>query len=240
MSDKQQVTLPILGMTCANCVAAVERGLSKVEGVDAAVVNLSSERASVSYDPQKTDISELVAQVRQTGYDVALGEASLGVIGLSDPADAARLEKALNALEGVLFSQANLASERLVVRYVPTILSQTEIRQAVVRAGFKLAEENTRTEDPEAAARQKETAHQKRLLLIALLFTLPLFALSMGRDFGLLPMAIGHAPWMEWLFFGLATPVQFYVDAGYYVNAYKDLRNKSANMDVLVAMGTSA
>lgn len=240
MSDKQQVTLPILGMTCANCVAAVERGLSKVEGVDAAVVNLSSERASVSYDPQKTDISELVAQVRQTGYDVALGEASLGVIGLSDPADAARLEKALNALEGVLFSQPNLASERLVVRYVPTILSQTEIRQAVVRAGFKLAEENTRTEDPEAAARQKETAHQKRLLLIALLFTLPLFALSMGRDFGLLPMAIGHAPWMEWLFFGLATPVQFYVGAGYYVNAYKALRNKSANMDVLVAMGTSA
>ena len=240
MSDKQQVTLPILGMTCANCVAAVERGLSKVDGVDAAVVNLSSERASVSYDPHKTGIPALVEQVRQTGYDVALGEASLGVIGLSDPADGARLEKALNAVEGVLFSQANLASERVVVRYVPTILSQSEIRQAVMRAGFRLAEERTLSEDPEAAARQKEIAHQKRMLSIALIFTVPLFILSMGRDFGLLPMAIAHAPWMDWLFFGLATPVQFYVGASYYVNGYKSLRNKSANMDVLVALGTSA
>ena len=240
MSEKQQVTLPILGMTCANCVASVERGLSKVDGVDAAVVNLSSERASVSYDPQKTDIPALVEQVRQTGYDVALGEASLGIIGLSDPADGARLEKALNSAVGVLFSQANLASERVVVRYVPTVISQSEIRQAVVRAGFRLAEERTQTEDPEAAARQKETAHQKRLLTIALIFTVPLFALSMGRDFGLLPMTLAHAPWMDWLFFGLATPVQFYVGASYYVNAYKALRNKSANMDVLVALGTSA
>jgi len=240
MSDKQQVTLPILGMTCANCVAAVERGLSKVDGVDAAVVNLSSERASVSYDPQKTGVPALVEQVRQTGYEVALGEASLGVIGLSDPADGARLEKALNSVEGVLFSQANLASERVLVRYVPTILSQSEIRQAVARAGFRLAEERTLTEDPEAAARQKETAHQKRMLIIALLFTIPLFALSMGRDFGLLPMALAHAPWMDWLFFALATPVQFYVGASYYANGYKSLRNKSANMDVLVAMGTSA
>jgi len=240
MSEQHQVTLPILGMTCANCVAAVERGLSKVDGVDAAVVNLSSERASVSYDPQKTGVPALVEQVRQTGYEVALGEASLGVIGLSDPADGARLEKALNSVEGVLFSQANLASERVLVRYVPTILSQSEIRQAVARAGFRLAEERTLTEDPEAAARQKETAHQKRMLIIALLFTIPLFALSMGRDFGLLPMALAHAPWMDWLFFALATPVQFYVGASYYANGYKSLRNKSANMDVLVAMGTSA
>ena len=240
MSDKHQVTLPILGMTCANCVASVERGLSKVEGVDAATVNLSSERASVSYDPDKTGIPALVEQVRQTGYEVALGEASLGVIGLSDPADGARLEKALNAVEGVLFSQANLASERVVVRYVPTIISQSEIRQAVARAGFRLAEERTLTDDPEAAARQKETSHQKRMLITALVFAVPLFILSMGRDFGLLPMAWAHAPWMDWLFFGLATPVQFYVGASYYVNGYKSLRNKSANMDVLVALGTSA
>ena len=240
MSDKHQVTLPILGMTCANCVASVERGLSKVEGVDAATVNLSSERASVSYDPDKTGIPALVEQVRQTGYEVALGEASLGVIGLSDPADGARLEKALNAVEGVLFSQTNLASERIVVRYVPTIISQSEIRQAVARAGFRLAEERTLTDDPEAAARQEETSHQKRMLITALVFAVPLFILSMGRDFGLLPMAWAHAPWMDWLFFGLATPVQFYVGASYYVNGYKSLRNKSANMDVLVALGTSA
>lgn len=240
MAEKHQVTLPILGMTCANCVATVERSLSKTEGVEEANVNLSSERAAVRYDPSKTNVQNLVDQVRKVGYDVAVGEAALHIQNLSDQADALRLEKALNSLEGVLFSQANLATERVTVRYVPTIISQSEIRQAIAKAGFQLAEEPTQGEDAEAVARKKEIDHQRRMLVIALIFTVPLFILSMSRDLGLLPMAIAHAPWMDWLFFGLATPVQFYVGASYYVNGFKSLRNKSANMDVLVAMGTSA
>ena len=240
MAEKHQVTLPILGMTCANCVATVERSLSKTEGVEEASVNLSSERAAVRYDPSKTSVQNLVDQVRKVGYDVAIGEAALHIQNLSDQVDALRLEKALNSLDGVLFSQANLATERVTVRYVPTIISQSEIRQAIAEAGFKLAEEPAQGEDAEAVARKKEIEHQRRMLVIALIFTMPLFVLSMSRDLGLLPMAIAHAPWMDWLFFGLATPVQFYVGASYYVNGFKSLRNKSANMDVLVAMGTSA
>ncbi len=240
MAEKHQATLPILGMTCANCVATVERSLSKTEGVEEASVNLSSERAAVRYDPSKTSVQNLVDQVRKVGYDVAVGEAALHIQNLSDQADALRLEKALNSLDGVLFSQANLATERVTVRYVPTIISQSEIRQAIAEAGFKLAEEPAQGEDAEAVARKKEIEHQRHMLVIALIFTVPLFVLSMSRDLGLLPMAIAHAPWMDWLFFGLATPVQFYVGASYYVNGFKSLRNKSANMDVLVAMGTSA
>ena len=240
MAEKHQVTLPILGMTCANCVATVERSLSKTEGVEEASVNLSSERAAVRYDPSKTSVQNLVDQVRKVGYDVAIGEAALHIQNLSDQVDALRLEKALNSLDGVLFSQANLATERVTVRYVPTIISQSEIRQAIAEAGFKLAEEPAQGEDAEAVARKKEIEHQRRMLVIALIFTVPLFVLSMSRDLGLLPMAFAHAPWMDWLFFGLATPVQFYVGASYYVNGFKSLRNKSANMDVLVAMGTSA
>ena len=240
MAERHQVTLPILGMTCANCVATVERSLSKTEGVEEANVNLSSERAAVRYDPSKTSVQNLVDQVRKVGYDVAVGEAALHIQNLSDQADALRLEKALNSLDGVLFSQANLATERVTVRYVPTIISQSEIRQAIAEAGFKLAEEPAQGEDAEAVARKKEIEHQRRMLVIALIFTVPLFVLSMSRDLGLLPMAIAHAPWMDSLFFGLATPVQFYVGASYYVNGFKSLRNKSANMDVLVAMGTSA
>ena len=240
MAEKHQVTLPILGMTCANCVATVERSLSKTDGVEEASVNLSSERAAVRYDPSKTSVQDLVDQVRKVGYDVAIGEAALQVQNLSDQADALRLEKALNSLEGVLYSQANLATERVTVRYVPTIISQSEIRQAIAKAGFKLAEEQTQGEDVEAVARKKEIENQRRMLVVALIFTVPLFILSMSRDLGLLPEAIAHAPWMDWLFFALATPVQFYVGASYYVNGFKSLRNKSANMDVLVAMGTSA
>jgi len=240
MAEKHQVTLPILGMTCANCVATVERSLSKTEGVEEASVNLSSERAAVRYNPDQTSVQDLVKQVRKVGYDVAIGEAALQIQNLSDQADALRLEKALNSLKGVLYSQANIATERVTVRYVPTIISQSEIRRAVAKAGFKLAEEPAQGEDAEAVARKKEIDHQRRMLVIALIFTVPLFILSMGRDLGLLPVAIAHAPWMDWLFFGLATPVQFYVGASYYVNGFKSLRNKSANMDVLVAMGTSA
>ena len=240
MPESRQVNLPILGMTCANCVAAVEHSLSKAEGVEEASVNLSSERASVRFDPAKTDLQMLVDRVRKAGYDVALGEAVIQIQGLSDPADIRNLEKSINSLEGVLFSQANPATERVTVRYVPTVVSQSEIRQVIRKAGFKLAEENQALEDPESLARQKEIAHQRHLLIISLIFTIPLFILSMGRDFNLLPMTVAHADWLEWLFFALATPVQFYVGASYYVNGYKSLRNGSANMDVLVALGTSA
>ncbi|MFZ3069924.1 MAG: heavy metal translocating P-type ATPase [Anaerolineaceae bacterium] len=240
MPESHQVTLPILGMTCANCVAAVERSLSKTEGVEEASVNLSSERASVRFDPSKADLQTLVSQVRKAGYEVALGEAVIQIQGLDDPSDAQRLEKNANALEGVLFSQANIATERLTIRYVPTIISQSEIRQAIHKAGFKLAEENQAVEDPEALARQKEITHQRKMLIISLIFSVPLFVLSMSRDLGLLPMIIAHAGWLDWTFFALATPVQFYVGASYYINGYKSLRNGSANMDVLVALGTSA
>ena len=240
MPESHQVTLPILGMTCANCVATVEKSLLKTDGVDDAQVNLSSERASVRFDPAKASLPELVEKVRGAGYDVALGDASFQILGLADPATAQALEKLVNAQEGVLFSQANIATERLTTRYVPTVVSQADLRQVIRKAGYKLAEESGAVEDPEAAARQREIARQRFMLTIALIFTIPLFVLSMSRDFGLLPMSLAHAPWMDWLFFALATPVQFYVGASYYVNGFKSIRNKSANMDVLVAMGTSA
>jgi Cu+-exporting ATPase len=239
MANNQQITLPILGMTCANCVATVERSLLKVDGVDSANVNLSSERASVAFDPLKTGLKDLITQVEHAGYHVAMGEADILLQGLSDPADANRLEKNLNAMNGVIFAQANLASERISVRYVPTLLSQNDIRQQIRQVGFKVIDEGGTLEDVEQKARQREILKQRNLLILGLIFTVPLFALSMSRDFGLMPMSIAHSSWLDWIFFALATPVQFIVGAQYYVNGFKSIRNKSANMDVLVALGTS-
>ena len=237
----EQVTLPILGMTCANCVAAVEKSLNKLEGVDQAQVNLSNERAAVHYDPQRTNIQALVEQVRSAGYDVALGELSLVLPGLRDPADADRLQKALTAVNGVLAADANTASEKITLRYVPTITSPSELRQAVQKAGFKPAEAGVDAgDDVEAKARKQEITRQKRMLIFALVFTVPLFILSMSRDFGLLPMHWAHQNWVDWLFFALATPVQLIAGYSYYENGWKSIRNGSANMDVLVALGTTA
>ena len=174
-------------MTCANCTATVERNLKKLEGVSGAVVNLSSERALVDYDPAKLGLPDMIARVQRAGYGVATGEADLIIKRLADDNDARRLEKALNKLEGVLEAQVSQASEKARVRYVPTVISQAEVRQAVKRAGFEAVELGGEAGDAEALARQHEIDEQRRLLVIGLIFTVPLFLFAMLRDFGLLP-----------------------------------------------------
>lgn len=240
MTEDRLITLPITGMTCANCVATVERSLKKVNGVHSAAVNLSSERATVTFDPQLSTLNDLIGRVQRAGYGVAEGEADLIIKRLSDDNDARRLEKVLNALEGVVEARVNFATERAFVRYIPTLLSQMDLRRAVSSAGFETLETGSDAEDAEAVARQKEIDEQKRHLVIGLIFAVPLFVIAMAGDLGFLPMSISHSTWIKWLMLALALPVQFYVGRQYYVGAYKSLRNGSANMDVLVALGTSA
>lgn len=239
MTDLKQVTLPITGMTCANCVATVERNLKKENGVQGAVVNLASERATIEFDPSLTGLDVLIARVERAGYGIASGEADFVLRRLSDDNDARRLEKMLKEMDGVREAQVTLANEHARIRYVPTMLSQADLRRAISAAGFEAVEMGGQAEDAEALARQAEIDHQRRLLIFGVVFTLPLFLLSMARDFGLLPMAWAHAAWVNGLMFALATPVQFYVGWQYYVGGFKALRNGSANMDVLVALGSS-
>ena len=238
MADKKQLTLPITGMTCANCVAAVERNLKKLDGVNNALVNLSSERATIEYDPEKLDLGDMISRVERAGYGIANGEANLVIKRLADDNDARRLEKALAKLEGVLESQVTFTNEKARVKYVPTIVSQSEIRKAISASGFEALELGGETDDAEARAREIEVDQQRRLLIIGLLFTVPLFVFSMMRDFHLLPMW-AHGSWANILMLILATPVQFYVGWQYYLGAFKSLRNRAANMDVLIAMGSS-
>ena len=234
------VTLPITGMTCANCVGTIERGLRKLDGVEVANVNLASERASIAFDPTRLAPQALVERIRRAGYDVALGEATLALARVGDSADAQRLERALQAREGVESAGVNLATETLHVRYIPTLVSQADLREAVRAAGFEPLESDGDLVDVEQKARQEEIERQRRLLLVGLSLTVPLFLMGMGRDLGLVPHDVAHAGWYNWVMFALATPVQFVVGAQYYVGAFKALRNGSANMDVLIAMGSSS
>jgi Cu+-exporting ATPase len=240
MSAEMQITLPITGMTCANCVATVERNLKKVDGVNQATVNLSSERATVEFDPNLATLDDVISRVRRAGYDIAIGDADFIVQRMSDDNDARRLESDLSQLDGVLSAQVSYGAEKTHVEYIPTMISQLDLRKAISQAGFHAVETGGEFEDAERKARQAEIAKQRRLLTIGLVFTIPLFMLSMARDFGLLPAQIADSVWLNWVFFVLATPVQFYVGWDYYVGAYKALRNGSANMDVLIAMGSSA
>ena len=240
MAEEHQVTLPITGMTCANCVATVERNIKKVDGVNQVTVNLSSERATIEMDPQRATMDDVIAKVERAGYGVATGQADLAIQRMSDDNDARRLEKILSQMEGVLGVQVSFASEKAQVEYIPTITSQVEMRRAINEAGFIAIESGGDAEDAERKAREAEINKQRHLLTVGLLFTVPLFLISMSRDLGLLPPGLAAAPWLDWLLLILATPVQFYVGWDYYVGAYKSLRNGSANMDVLIAMGSSA
>lgn len=239
MSENKQIILPIKGMTCANCVATIERNLKKVDGVQVTAVNLSSERATIGYDAEQAHIKDFVDRVRQAGYDVTLAEGEFIIQRLSDMSDARLIEKNLLATEGITDASVNLASGKVLVKYIPTVLSQSEIRSQIKKSGFEALVLGDEAEDAEAKAREAEVRKQRNLLIGGIIFTLPLFLLSMGRDLGLIPMDVGMQPWFNWILLALATPVQFVIGAQYYEGAFKSIRNGSANMDVLVALGSS-
>lgn len=236
----RSLTLPVTGMTCANCVSTIERNLRRLDGVAQATVSLASERASVAFDPSRVDARRLVERVRRAGYDVALGDLDLAVARLADDNDARRLEQALRGHPAVVEAAVSFAAERARVRYLPTAATPADLRRLVEAQGFEAVERGAGAEDAERAARTREIRRQRRLLIAGAIFTLPLFLLSMAADLGLAPMAWRHAPTFAWIQALLATPVQFYVGWQYYTGGFKALRNGAANMDVLIAMGSSA
>jgi Cu+-exporting ATPase len=240
MSESKVITIPITGMTCANCVATVERSIKKLPGVQQATVNLSSERATIVFDPTVANLTSMTDRVKKAGYGVAEAEAELQIQGLSDGNDVRRIEKTISSLQGVDSVSVNLVTGKTQISYIPTVISQKELRAAIKNVGFNSLELGGNSEDAEATARQFEINQQKKFLTIGLIFTIPLFLLSMANDLGITPMSFAHAQWMNWVMLAFATPVQFYVGWQYYVGAYKSLRNGSANMDVLVALGSSA
>ncbi|MGD8800245.1 MAG: heavy metal translocating P-type ATPase, partial [Desulfobacterales bacterium] len=240
MSD-DKITLPVTGMTCANCAMNIERTVKKLEGVSDAQVNFAAERAAVSFDPQQLQVQDVIAQIKGAGFSVPTQTVELAVTGMTCANCAANIERALNKkVAGIVNASANFASERASIEYIPGVVDLPEMIRAIEAAGYGVIapEESSEQEDAEQIARQAEIRDQTRKFIVGVVFALPLFVLSMARDFSLIG-AWSHAAWVNWFFWALATPVQFYTGWDYYVNGFKSLKNKSANMDVLVAMGSS-
>ena len=238
--EPQTTTLPVSGMTCANCAGIIERTLKKLDGVSDAAVNFAAEQVTVRFDPEVIKLPDLVARVERAGYKVPAHRVELPLTGMTCANCAANIERTLKRkVPGVVGAAVNFASERAAVEYLPERVSIEEIVAAIEKAGYGAIMPQEGTEgDAEQAARQAEIDNQTRKFIIGVVFALPLFVVSMLRDFSLLgPWS--HAAWVNWFFFVLATPVQFYTGYDYYVGGFKSLRNKSANMDVLIALGSS-
>jgi len=228
-------------MSCANCALNIEKNVKKLRGVKEANVNFASEQADVTYDSSKIELKDLVEQIHGSGYGVAKATVDIPVTGMTCANCAMNIERTLKKnVPGIVQASANFASERAFVEYIPGMTTIEEIIGAIEKAGYGAIrpDEALDGEDAELAARKAEIIDQTRKFLVGVIFTVPLFFLSMGRDFGLLGLW-SHAAWVNWLFLVLATPVQFYTGWDYYTGGWKSLKNKSANMDVLVAMGSS-
>lgn len=229
--------IPITGMTCSACSNRVEKGLSKLDGVDQASVNFANEKAHVTFDETKISPAAMAQKIEQLGYGVAYESAELEIQGMTCAACSTRIEKGLNRLDGVNQASVNLALEKAQVSYNPAELSASDLIKKIESLGYSAS---VPQEDEPVDHRKAAYEHKKRLFIVSALLSLPL-----------LWTMVGHFSFTEWMYvpeflmnpyvqWALATPVQFYIGAMFYKGAYHALRNGSANMDVLVALGTSA
>ncbi len=236
---RQTVTIPVTGMTCASCAMNIERNLKKIPDINEVAVNFASEETMISFDTDKLKIQDIIEKIQKSGYGVVSSKAEFPVTGMTCANCAMNIERILNKkVPGVLSASVNFASERVSVEYLTGITSLNDMASSIEKAGFKAILTDKSNEDAEQSARQAEIKDQTRKFIVGAIFASILFILSMSRDFGLTGDWI-HASWVNWFFLFLATPVQFYTGWDYYVGAVKSLSNGTANMDVLVASGSS-
>ncbi|OMD46448.1 copper-translocating P-type ATPase [Paenibacillus borealis] len=237
-SGLQQTTLQITGMTCSACAARIEKGLSRIEGVSRANVNLALEQATVGFDPAVAGLPQIEEKIRSLGYDTLKESADFDITGMTCAACSARIEKVLGRMPGIAAVNVNLALETAHVEYTPGNISTAEIMEKVSSIGYKAALKQDRKDT--ADQRSQEIVRKRNKWIISAVLSFPLLW-AMAAHFSFtswIPAPdILMNPWFQLV---LATPVQFIIGWQFYVSAYKALKNGSANMDVLVVLGTSA
>ena len=240
MNSKE--TIRISGMSCAACAARVEKVLNNLEGIKNAAVNLAVEKAVVEYDNNIISIEDIIDAIKKLGYDAVseqadtISSAVLKVSGMSCAACAARVEKQLGSLEGVHSAAVNLASERASVEYDSEKIKTSDLIKAVEAIGYKAERAEELSVDREKEQREKEIRRLRLELVISAILTAPLL-FSMLLMITNIDIPFFHNEYFQLI---VATPVQFIIGFRFYKNAYRALRSGSANMDVLIAMGTTA
>ena len=232
----QGINLPIKGMTCAACATRLERVFTRLEGVSQVSVNLITEEAHLEYAPELLQPAALVEAVSDAGFEVPAQSLRLAVGGMTCATCSGRIEKVLKAQPGVLSAQVNLATEVATVAYTPGLTNAEALKTAVEEAGYT-AQLTASNAEQRLARREAQAAEDRKELIVlvgAALLSAPLVLPMVLMPFGVHWMPPG------WAQLALALPVQLIAGARFYKGAYASLRGGLANMDVLVALGTSS
>jgi len=241
--------LDIKGMTCASCARSIEKSVGKIDGVSSAVVNFASERLTVEFDENKTNVNTIKDAVIKAGYGLkedpsAVRELTVPIEGMTCAACAKAVERAVKKLPGISQVSVNLATEKAKVEYIPSKVRISEIKSAISKAGYKALEiETTQQVDWEKSRRENEIKALFSKFVASAIFTIPLFYIAMGHMVGLpIPSIIN--PHMHPMYFALtqlilAIPV-LAVGYRFYTVGFRRLIKLEPNMDSLIAIGTGA
>jgi Cu+-exporting ATPase len=225
----EKAKIHITGMTCTNCAATVEKSLAATKGVGKATVNFASEEASIEYDSSKVNLSTITDTINQLGFKAAVKKAVFPVTGMSCASCVARVEKALSDVPGVVSANVNLASEKATVEFTEQVRYQ-DLKHAVEDAGYELGEETETLEDVSIASQREMKAVRNRFIF-AVVFAAVIMVLSM------VPLEFTGKGYLLW---ALATPVQFWAGWRFYKGMWGALKHGTADMNTLVAVGSSA
>ena len=236
--EAQRLDLPIGGMHCAGCAARIEKGLQGLPGVHQSQVNFATEKATLHYDPEVLTVDNIVEAVQEIGYEVPTQRLTMPIGGMRCASCAASIERALRALTGVMEAHVNLGTERATIEYVPGLVAVDALRQAVTDAGYQpLAAPDTPSDiDRERQARAIEQRALRQKLVVSLVLSVPIFFGSMGSMLPWVPAWLQH----PYVLLVLATPIQFWVGWQFYQGFWAATKHKTADMNSLIALGTSA
>lgn len=234
-SIPETLEIPVEGMSCTACSARLEKRLGSLDGVLQANVNLTLARAQVEFVPAQVTPADITKRVEKTGFRVPHSNVEFTIEGMEDAADAAGLEEQLSGLDGVVSAGVDISSGHGRVAFQPAVAHADEILNYVTGAGYTAHPLLDEAQDTEKRKREREFKMSLRLLALSAVLSAPLLFQMAG-------MIPGAGSWElpRWWQFALATPVQFIVGWRFYRGAYHSLMGGGANMDVLVALGTSA
>ena len=238
--EKKRLVLDIGGMNCVTCAQTIEKRLSKLKGVIHVSLNFAAEKAIIDYNPAVVDQKTIEDAVVEVGYKVIHQNVSLKLSGMHCAMCAQTIEKALNQKEGVYRAVVNFALETATVEYNPEQISLEGIKKAIRDVGYGVIEPEGGVADAEQKERDQEIRSLKIKLAFSAAVTIVVIIYSNARFIPFILPTLPIDNFVPLLLFVLATPVHFIVGHSFFVGAYKALRNRNPNMDVLVTIGTSA